>query len=72
MFVVAMMAVGQLQVEHMVRIVTSFILGGGALAFGLAFGLGTRDVVRNISAGFYLRKHLVIGKTWKLPGKKAC
>jgi small-conductance mechanosensitive channel len=71
MFVVAMMAVGQLQIDtNMVRIVTSFILGGGALAFGLAFGLGTRDVVRNISAGFYLRKHLVIGKTLEIAGQK--
>ena len=56
MFVVGMMAIGQLQIDtNMVRIVTSFILGAGALAFGLAFGLGTRDVVRNITAGFYLR-----------------
>jgi small-conductance mechanosensitive channel len=71
MFVVAMMAVGQLQIDtNMVRIVTSFILGGGALAFGLAFGLGTRDVVRNITAGFYLRKHLVIGKTLEIAGQK--
>ncbi len=55
MFVVGMMAIGQLQIDtNMVRIVTSFILGAGALAFGLAFGLGTRDVVRNITAGFYL------------------
>ena len=62
-FVVGMMAIGQLQIDtNMVRIVTSFILGAGALAFGLAFGLGTRDVVRNITAGFYLRKHLLIGE----------
>jgi len=70
-FVVAMMAIGQLQIDtNMVRIVTSFILGGAALAFGLAFGLGTRDVVRNITAGFYLRKHLVIGKSLEIAGQK--
>ena len=57
MFVVGMMAIGQLQIDtNMVRIVTSFILGAAALAFGLAFGLGTRDVVRNITAGFYLKR----------------
>jgi len=71
MFVVAMMAIGQLQIDtNMVRIVTSFILGGGALAFGLAFGLGTRDVVRNITAGFYLRKHLVFNQTLEIAGQK--
>ena len=53
----------------MVRIVTSFILGGGALAFGLAFGLGTRDVVRNITAGFYLRKHLIVGERVEIVGQ---
>jgi small-conductance mechanosensitive channel len=70
MFVVAMMAIGQLQIDtNMVRIVTSFILAGGALAFGLAFGLGTRDVVRNITAGFYLRKHLITGERVEIAGQ---
>jgi small-conductance mechanosensitive channel len=70
MFVVGMMAIGQLQIDtNMVRIVTSFILGAGALAFGLAFGLGTRDVVRNITAGFYLRKHLLIGEQVEIIGQ---
>jgi small-conductance mechanosensitive channel len=70
MFVVGMMAIGQLQIDtNMVRIVTSFILGAGALAFGLAFGLGTRDVVRNITAGFYLRKHLLIGERVEIIGQ---
>jgi small-conductance mechanosensitive channel len=70
MFVVGMMAVGQLQIDtNMVRIVTSFILGAGALAFGLAFGLGTRDVVRNITAGFYLKKHLLVGENVQIAGQ---
>jgi hypothetical protein len=70
MFVIGMMAIGQLQIDtNMVRIVTSFIMGGGALAFGLAFGLGTRDVVRNITAGFYLRKHLLIGESVEIAGQ---
>ena len=70
LFVIGMMAIGQLQIDtNMVRIVTSFILGAGALAFGLAFGLGTRDVVRNITAGFYLRKHLLIGENVEIAGQ---
>lgn len=69
-FVVAMMAIAQLKIDtDMVRIVTSFILGGGALAFGLAFGLGTRDIVRNIVAGFYARKFLAIGKNMEIAGR---
>jgi Conserved TM helix/Mechanosensitive ion channel len=71
MFVVGMMAIGQLQIDtNMVRIVTSFILGAGALAFGLAFGLGTRDVVRNITAGFYLRKHAKFRQSLEIAGQK--
>jgi hypothetical protein len=70
-FVVSMMAIAQLKIDtNMVRIVTSFILGGAALAFGIAFGFGTRDVIRQITAGFYLRKHLEIGKQLEIAGEK--
>jgi small-conductance mechanosensitive channel len=70
LFVVAMMAIAQLKIDtEMVRIVTSFILGGGALAFGLSFGLGTRDVVRNIVAGFYARKFLAVGRSLEIAGQ---
>jgi len=69
-FIVAMMAISQLKIDtEMVRIVTSFILGAGALAFGLAFGLGTRDIVRNIVTGFYARKVLAVGKTLEIAGQ---
>jgi small-conductance mechanosensitive channel len=68
-FIVAMMAIGQLKVDtEMVRIVTSFFLGAGALAFGLAFGLGTREIVRNIVAGFYTRKFLAVGQSLEIAG----
>jgi len=53
-----------------VRIVTSFILGGAALAFGISFGLGTRDIVRNITAGFYARKVLTLGKPLAVSGEE--
>jgi hypothetical protein len=63
-FIVTMMAVSQLKIDtEMVRIVTSFVLGAGALAFGLAFGLGTRNIVQDIVAGFYTRKFLAIGRS---------
>lgn len=71
LFVVAMMAIAQLKIDtEMVRIVTSFVLGGAALAFGISFGLGTRDVVRNMVAGFYARKVLEIGKNTEVAGQQ--
>jgi len=70
-FVVTMMAISQLKIDTgMVRIVTSFILGGAALAFGIAFGLGTRDIVRNLVAGFYVRKFLEVGKRLEIGGQQ--
>ena len=71
LFVCAMMAIAQLRIDtDIVRIVTSFVLGGAALAFGLSFGLGTRDIVRNVAAGFYARKILVIGKAIEVAGQQ--
>jgi small-conductance mechanosensitive channel len=68
-FVVAMMAMSQLKIDtEMVRIVTSFVLGAAALAFGLAFGLGTWNIVRNIVTGFYARKFLAVGKRLEVAG----
>lgn len=70
-FVTAMMAVAQLKIDtEMIRIVTSFVLAGAALAFGLSFGLGTREIVRNIVAGFYARKFLSVGKTLEILGHR--
>lgn len=68
-FICAMMAVGQLQIDTaIVRIVTSILLGGAALAFGLSFGFGTREIIRNIAAGFYARKVLEIGRPLEILG----
>ncbi len=70
-FVCAMMAIAQLKIDtDIVRLVISFVLGGAALAFGLSFGLGTRDIVRNIAAGFYVRQVLTIGKLTELAGQQ--
>jgi small-conductance mechanosensitive channel len=68
-FLVAMMAIGQLKIDtEMVRIVTSFVLGAAALGFGLAFGLGTWEVLRNIVTGFYTRKFLAVGNSLTIAG----
>jgi hypothetical protein len=70
-FVCAMMAVAQLKIDtEIIRIVTSFVLGGAALAFGISFGFGTRDIVRNITAGFYARKVLAVGKPLEVLGQQ--
>ncbi len=71
LFVCSMMAIAQLKIDtDIVRIVTSFVLGGAALAFGLSFGLGTRDIVRNVAAGFYVRKVLSVGKPLEIAGQQ--
>jgi small-conductance mechanosensitive channel len=57
LFVVGVMAIAQLRFDtDMVRIVTICTLSGLALAFGVSVGLGTRDITRNVLAGFYARK----------------
>lgn len=66
-----MMAIAQLKIDtEMVRIVTSLLLGGAAVAFGISFGLGTREIVRNMVAGFYARKVLEIGKRTEIAGQQ--
>lgn len=71
MFVVAVMAIGQLRIDtDMVRLVTAGILGAMAIAFGLSFGLGTRDITRNIMAGFYARKIFRPGDRIEIRGER--
>lgn len=70
-FIIAMMALGQLKIDtDMIRIVTSLVLAGAAIAFGLSFGLGSRDITRNVMAGFYARKILEIGKPVEIDGQQ--
>lgn len=59
LFVAGIMALAQLSIDtEMIRVVTICALSGIALAFGLSLGLGSRDVTRNMIAGFYARKLL--------------
>lgn len=55
---------------EMVCIITSFVLAGAALAFGVSFGPGTRDVVRNMAAGFYARRVLETDKNTEVAGRQ--
>ncbi len=63
MFVIGIMAIGQLRIStEIVQLVTTGLLAAFALAFGLSFGLGTREITRNILAGFYARKTFRMGE----------
>lgn len=71
MFVLGIMAIGQLQIDtEIVRLVTAAVLAGLALAFGLAFGLGSRELTRNILAGYYARKTFEIGREVEVRGER--
>jgi hypothetical protein len=71
LFVLGIMAITQLQIDtEIIRVVTTAILAGMALAFGLTFGLGSRDMTRNILAGFYARKTFDIGKEIEIRGER--
>jgi len=55
-------ALGQLGLEfHLLDNVVMIACGGLALGFGLSFGLGGRDVMAGILAGYYLRQRLTAG-----------
>ncbi|MCU0626897.1 MAG: mechanosensitive ion channel family protein [Gemmatimonadaceae bacterium] len=70
-FVVGAMAVGQLEFDTaMVRIVTACLLGGFALAFAFSIGFGSREVTRNILAGFYARKVFTPGDVIEVGGRR--
>lgn len=69
-FVVVVMAVTQLGIEtDIIKAVAITLLGGGSLAFALTFGLGTRDITRNIMAGFYARKLFQSGENIEIGGE---
>ncbi len=71
LFIVGVMAIGQLRFDtEMVRIVTVCTLSGLALAFGLSVGLGSRDITRNLLAGFYARKIFTAGDPVEIRGER--
>ncbi|MDH3426963.1 MAG: mechanosensitive ion channel [Gemmatimonadota bacterium] len=71
MFVLGIMALSQLKIDtDMMRLVAMGLMAGLALAFGLSFGLGSRDITRNIIAGFYARKTFTVGEAIEISGER--
>lgn len=71
MFVLAVMALAQLEVETLlVRDLALVVVGAVALALALSFGLGSRDATRSIIAGFYARQVLEVGEEVEVNGHK--
>lgn len=71
MFVLGIMALSQLKIDtEMIRLVSMGAMAGLAIAFGLSFGLGSRDITRNIIAGFYARKTFAIGEEIEMRGER--
>lgn len=71
LFVVAVMAITQLRIDtEVVRSTVMIVLSGLALALALSFGLGTRDVTRNLVAGFYARRLFEVGEPIEMAGRK--
>ncbi len=70
-FVVGLMAVTQLQIDtNVIRSTVLVLLAGCALALALAFGLGTRDITRNLVAGYYARKLFTPGEEIEIQGRR--
>ena len=70
-FAVGLVAVNQLQITtDAVWLVLGWLVAGLALALGLSFGLGGRDIVRDILAGFYARRIFEIGREVELQGQR--
>ena len=70
-FAVGLIAVNQLQITtNAVWLVLGWLAAGLALALGLSFGLGARDIVHNILAGFYARRIFEIGQEVELQGQR--
>jgi hypothetical protein len=71
LFVMGIMAITQLKFDTQVVIsVVLVLLSGFAIALALSFGLGTRDVTRNIVAGFYARKLFKVGEEVEIGGER--
>jgi hypothetical protein len=70
-FIAAIMAISQLKIDtDIIRIVTVCVLAGFALAFGLSFGMGSREITRNMMAGFYAKRIFRPGARVELRGER--
>jgi len=69
-FVAGLMAVTQLRIDtEVIRSVVLVLLAGASLALALTFGLGTREITRNMVAGFYARKLFKPGDRIEIAGR---
>jgi len=70
-FMVAIMAISQLKIDtEIIKSVVLVLLAGFALAIALSFGLGSREITRNILAGFYARKLFRVGEAVEMSGQR--
>ena len=69
LFIVTIMAITQLGIDtEMIRTVVIIGLSGGVLGLALSFGLGAREITRNLLAGFYARKLFRVGDPLEVAG----
>ncbi len=62
-FLAGLMAVTQLRIDTaIIHSVVLIILSGVTFALALTFGLGTREITRNLVTGFYIRKLFEVGQ----------
>ncbi len=72
LFIVGLMAVTQLQIDtEIIRAFVLILLAGASLALALTFGLGSRDITRNLVAGYYARKIFRPGEKIEIQGRRA-
>ncbi len=71
LFIAVIMAIAQLRIDtEIVRLVIACSLAGAALAFGLSFGLGSRNLVSNILAGLYVKRLFEPGTEVEVLGQR--
>lgn len=67
---VAILALEQLQVQTTLLIAVAIaLIASTALTLALAFGLGTRELARNIMAGFHAKESFTTGQHLQIHGK---
>ncbi|MDH3215898.1 MAG: mechanosensitive ion channel [Candidatus Krumholzibacteria bacterium] len=71
LFVVMILAVAQLRINmEIINSVVLIVFAGFGLCFALSFGLGTREITRNIVTGFYARRAFKIGDEVEISGER--
>jgi small-conductance mechanosensitive channel len=71
LFIVMIMAIAQLKINtNILNSVVLIVFAGFGLAFALSFGLGTREITRNMMAGFYIRKTFKIDTEVEINGQR--